>query len=230
MLLLNNRADASEEEWAPVSDLMAVLMLIFMFIAIVFVRSIVLEKQDFRQKCDEIFRSLDEEFRKDFDDWQAELDRDLTMRFKNPEVLFETGSDEIRPRFTEILSNFFPRYLKTVAESKDDILEIRIEGHTSSEYGGLQKEEAYLQNMRLSQDRTVAILTYLLSQTNIRPQDRAWARDLLTANGLSSSKLVDYNGELTKISGKDEDKIASRRVEFRLVAGACQKAGAYRNE
>ena len=212
----------TDEEWAPVSDLMAVLMLIFMFIAIVFIRTVVVQEQVFKEECNKIFQILDAEFHDDFLNWNAQLDEDLTIRFKNPEVLFEVGSDKIRTRFKDILEKFFPRYLQTISEHQDDVREIRIEGHTSSEYGDFSTEVAYLENMLLSQSRTAKILQYALTETNIRPEDYTWARDLITANGLSSSKLI-------KIAGK-ENKAASRRVEFRLVVSTCQKAGVYNND
>lgn len=230
MFLVNKNSTSNDEEWAPISDLMAVLMLIFMFIAIVFIRTIVEQEQVFKAECDKIFRILNDEFYKDFEDWQAKLGEDLTIRFYNPEVLFEVGSDTIQNKFKDILSDFFPRYIRVISVFKDEIQEIRIEGHTSSRYGDLSVDEAYLKNMDLSQDRTVAILNYVLTDTDIDRQDYNWSRDLITANGLSSSKLVDSNGQLIKISGNVEDKAASRRVEFRLVASSCQKAGSDSNE
>lgn len=214
-------ADAGDDEWAPVSNLMVVLMLIFMFVAIVFIRTIVDAEEVFREECDQIFRVLNGEFARDFSQWDAELDSDLTVRFNNPEVLFDIGSDEIRPYFLQILREFFPRYLRVTEPFRADIREIRIEGHTSSEYGELPPEQAYLQNMRLSQHRTLRILDFVLAETAIRQVDYNWARDLLTANGLSSSKRV-------LAPDGSEDKQASRRVEFRLVSSACQKAGVYR--
>ena len=226
-----SNVDIHEEEWAPVSDLMAVLMLIFMFIAIVFIRTIVVQEQVFKSECDKIFKILDDEFHDDFNLWDAELDSDLTIRFKNPDVLFLAGDDEIRPYFRDILSSFFPRYLRVIDddEIREDVREMRIEGHTSSEYGDLSPDEAYLENMRLSHNRTVEILSYILTLPSISKDQYNWSRRLITANGLSSSKLVDYEGEPVHITGREEDKESSRRVEFRLVTTSCQKAGVYKN-
>lgn len=224
MLFRRVTANTSDEEWAPISDLMAVLMFIFMFIAIVYIGAIVLKEKDYKERCKAIFNVLENQFSEDFVFWDAKLEEDLTIRFENPEVLFEAGSDTIRPRFQDILRNFFPRYLQIVSPYKEDIREIRIEGHTSSEYGELLSEEAYLKNMQLSQERTLRILIFALDETNINPSDYKWARDKITANGLSSSKLV-YLQNDTEI--KQEDKTASRRVEFRLVSLACQRAGVY---
>ena len=210
-----------DEQWAPISDLMAALMLIFMLIAVVYIRTVVDQQAVFKQECDKIYRELKTEFSKDFDVWQVNLLEDLTIQFRNPEVLFLTGSDEIRPYFERILENFFPRYMESISEYKNDIKEIRIEGHTSSEYeaatGG---DEAYFLNMELSQERTRAILQYVLNLPEANSYV-AWAKSHITANGLSSSKLIYVNGK--------EDRNLSRRVEFRLLTNSCQKAGVYNN-
>ena len=210
------------EQWAPISDLMAALMLIFMFIAIVFIRDVVEAEAVNQQKCDEIYQLLGKEFGHDFENWDVELLEDLTIRFRNPEVLFQSGEDEIRPRFRRILSDFFPRYMAIVQlpAYRDDIREVRIEGHTSSEWVDAPDERgAYFLNMDLSQRRTREILRFVL---DLPESDAyvAWARSRITANGLSSSRLI-LNEDGT------EDRIRSRRVEFRLLATSCQRAGVY---
>lgn len=221
-----NSHTTDDEQWMPVSDLMALLMLIFVFIAVIFVRTVVNQEKVFQEECDEIYRVLDVEFRDDFSNWQVELLKDLTIRFKNPEVLFLSGSDEIRPNFQKILSAFFPRYMQAVVPYQSDIREIRIEGHTSSEYlSALNEEDAYFRNMELSQNRTRAVLQYVMSLPETANY-RSWARPRITANGLSFSKLLDINGQPLDKGGK-EDKDLSRRVEFRLLTSSCQKAGVY---
>src|SRR5690606_651372 len=114
----------------------------------------------------------------------------------------------------KILDEFFPKYIEILGSEKyrADIEEIRIEGHTSSEAGLLSVDEAYFYNMRLSQDRTRSVLEYVLGIPEVRA-DRVWIREHLTANGLSSSKLVlDDKGK--------ENRLRSRRVEFRVRTNA----------
>lgn len=209
-----------DSSWAPVSDLMAVLMLVFMFIAVISIRTIVNEEEILNAECDEIYQALKAEFEGDFLDWKVVLLRDSTIRFRDPDVLFEAGSHEIRSDFRVILSLFFPRYLESINEFREDIREIRIEGHTSSEFKN--SEKPYISNMRLSQDRTREILEYVLSLPDPNRYVE-WAKPLITANGLSSSRLIRNKKD-------EEDKILSRRVEFRLLASSCQKAGIYDNQ
>ncbi len=221
-MIVRRIGSGDNEYWAPVSDLMAALMLIFMFIAIVFIRDVVESETVNGEKCKEVYRLLQTEFGHDFKRWDVELLEDLTIRFRNPEVLFESGKDEIRGRFAGILRDFFPRYMDVVQSPghRDDIREVRIEGHTSSAWIGARDErDAYFKNMDLSQRRTREILRFVL---NLPGADEymPWARSRITANGLSSSRLI-----VTE-TGR-EDPIRSRRVEFRLLATSCRRAGIY---
>lgn len=88
--------------------------------------------------------------------------------------------------------------------------------------GAESSDDAYFKNMALSQDRTRSILQFAMDLP-LASRLTEWAKPLITANGLSSSKLV-LNKE-----GR-EDAARSRRVEFRLITAACQKAGVYEDE
>lgn len=229
-MIYRSSAAGEDEQWAPVADLMAVLMLVFMFIAIIFVRTVVEQKEISQMECNKVYKILDGEFRADFNkpEWDAELHEDLTIRFRNPDVLFAAGSSEISAHFEGILSDFFPRYMAVIKGYEDSdegdtaVKEIRIEGHSSSEYlTATSADDAYFKNMELSQDRTRKILEYVLGLK--KAANYQWARGLITANGLSSSRII------TTEAGK-EDELLSRRVEFRLLVSSCQEAGVYNSE
>lgn len=141
--------------------------------------------------------------------WGAELDpANLTLSFKKPDVLFEQGSATLRPGFKTILNELFPAYIRILYEYRKDLDEVRIEGHTSPEWSTQTSDiQAYFLNMALSQDRTRAVLEYGLTETALPPDQANWARKLITANGLSSSRPRDTPE-------------ASRRVEFRVLTRA----------
>src|SRR6516165_5786533 len=82
----------------------------------------------------ELYDDLKREFESDLPRWGAEIDEDSTIRFKEPDVLFSTGSSDIKDNFKYILDDFFPRYVYILDSDKyrDAVEEIRIEGHTSS--------------------------------------------------------------------------------------------------
>lgn len=212
----------SESQWVSISDLMSVLMMIFLFIAISYMLNVIKEKDKIKEIAvtynklqTELYDDLMSEFKSDLDNWNAEIDKQtLSVKFEAPDVLFAPGSSTLQPKFKVILEDFFPRYVSilTGKKYKADIEEIRIEGHTSSEWSfEVPEEEAYFNNMELSQDRTRKVLEFVL-RNEILDGNKNWIRERLTANGLSSSKLVATNGI--------EDKIKSRRVEFRVRTNA----------
>lgn len=230
--ILTTREQDTEEHWISISDMMAGLMVIFLFIAISYMLHVQAEQERIEQIAvtyeklqSDLYADLEEEFKDDLNRWNAVLqEQTLSIRFKEPEVLFEQGSAEVRPDFEKILDDFFPRYIRILRESKDsngkpkyinDIAEIRIEGHTSSEWTeNISSEAAYIHNMELSQGRTRSVLEYVLQIPSIRQSQEIqdWLKLHLTANGLSSSKLITSKGI--------ENKKESRRVEFRVRTNA----------
>ena len=215
----------SEAEWISISDLMAALMMIFLFIAISYMNSLQIRAKQikkiavaYQELQNDLYNDLYKEFENDLQNWDAEIDRaTLSVRFNEPEVLFHQGSYKVTQRFRSILDKFFIRYLYIMYDQKyqESIEEIRIEGHTSSEWTSLADEEtAYFLNMELSQNRTRAVLKYcieLIKDDNLK----YWSKQFITANGLSSSRLIFSDGI--------EDKNSSRRVEFRIKTAAEKK-------
>lgn len=168
----------------------------------------------------ELFDDLYQEFRSDLERWNAILDREtLSVRFQEPDVLFGRGEAEIKPAFQAILDDFFPRYIRilSIPKYKENIEEIRIEGHTSSEWiNESDPTRSYFKNMELSQNRTRSVLEYVLQL--VHDEQRDWCQRLITANGLSSSKLI-------QMASGEEDKDRSRRVEFRVRTNADVQIG-----
>ena len=193
-------------------DLMAGLLFIF----ILLLMGALLQVQEKAEQDEEVVRryeqiktqlyiDLQDEFKEDLKVWRATIDSSLCIRFQEPAMLFDNDKAVLKPLFKEILDDFFPRYIKVLnrPEYKENIVEIRIEGHTDSNGG-------YFHNMELSQNRTRSVLEYcfgLMTQEQI-----IWAKSLITANGLSSSQPILVHGV--------EDKSLSRRVEFRVRTNA----------
>ena len=187
-----------EGQWISVADLMAGLMVIFLFIAISYIRPIENTQETIRSIAAtwndseaDIHAALQREFGDDLRRWNAELEREtLTVRFKAPEVLFGNATHELKPTFKTILMDFFPRYLRVLEGFRGAIDEVRIEGHTSSVWqGSTSAEDAYFKNMALSQARTRSVLEFGLLLPASQPF-RDWARGHLTATGLSSSRPI----------------------------------------
>lgn len=181
------------------------------------VRDIANAYQNIRE---DLYHALYEEFKNDLPKWGAEIHKEtLTVRFKEPSIYFDTGKDALKPEFKVVLRDFFPRYVNLLHQEKyrEHIDEIRIEGHTSSEWTlDTKGKDPYFLNMELSQGRTRSVLEFCQGEIG-NPDLRAWARSKITANGLSSSKLIMASGV--------EDKEASRRVEFRVRTDAEKRIG-----
>lgn len=211
--------------WLSVSDLMTGLMVIFLFISIAYISRVQQNQTvltDYVETKNQLHQKLVKEFEGDTLNWQMAIGKDLSMKFKEPTVLFASGSYELTPRFKEILDEFLPRYFNILLNDslKKNIQEIRIEGHTDDVPSPRYDPDPYIANVILSQQRALSVLRYLRSMPSYQKytQDE---RNLLeywfTANGLSYGKAVDHNGEYILKSGKPIDKDMSRRVEFRIV-------------
>jgi len=212
------RKTNSESFWPSISDLMAGLMMVFLFVAVSFMLEINNQKESMENlvakyklgKLD-LYESLVEEFDEDLDRWDATIDKEtLSIRFNEPEILFSRGSANINEKFKALLDDFFPRYIQILSSPryKGEIEEIRIEGHTSSEWATWStKMGSYYSNMELSQARTRNTLKYVMEQPESKKKEE-FLIDKLTANGLSFSKRIVVDGR--------EDGKASRRVEFKV--------------
>ena len=217
-------------QWISISDMMAGIMMIFLLITVSFMlitqkaqedlrvqnqklleineamSSIAKDYSDLRQ---ELYEALLKEFGKDLKVWDASIDEDNTIRFNEPEVLFDIGAKQVKKRFKDILDDFFPRYVRILALEKfqNSIEEIRIEGHTSQVWFAANTlEERYLGNAELSQARALEVLKYCFNLKSINSY-KEWLVKVFRANGLSFAKPLE-----------DDDK--SRRVEFRVIPKA----------
>ncbi len=219
----------SDNHWASFSDIMTGLMMIFLFISISYMlevqkkqkeRDIIFE--EFKATKEELYNELDSVFKADFQEWKVKLDKDLSIKFTNPDVLFQSGKTSIRPFFSIILDDFLPRYFEIILQDKykDKIAEIRIEGHTDTVPAPDFDKDPYIANLLLSQKRSAEVVKYLRNMRyfkSITSEKINLIEFLLTANGLSFGRTVDNNGELTIISKLPINNKKSRRVEFRII-------------
>jgi outer membrane protein OmpA-like peptidoglycan-associated protein len=211
--------------WIVLADLMTVLMVIFLFIAVTYMIIIKEEKEksnkmisDYQESKIALLNELNAEFKNDFikTKWNAVLDSsDLSIKFIDEKILFDNNKSDLKAEFKNILSDFFPRYLKIIMKPKyiDKIAEVRVEGHTSP-------IGEYIHNLELSQDRTRNVIEYLrtLEYYQIqKPDEKERLQYWLTANGLSYGRTLDKNGNLTHKNKLPHDNEKCRRVEFKIV-------------
>ena len=220
--------------WISFSDLMTGLMIIFLFIAVSYINKVREEQrqrdivfEEFKATKDELYAELEQTFKDDFKEWEMVLDKDLSIKFTNPDVLFAPARSCIRPKFANILNNFLPRYFDVLLSDKYDgrISEIRIEGHTDTKPAYSFDNDPYIGNVKLSQLRSAEVLKYLREMPfyqKLTESAEQRLQFLLTANGLSYGRTLDDSRELTSVSGKTANDRLSRRVEFRIITNSEQ--------
>ena len=211
--------------WMSVSDLMTGLMVIFLFIAIAYISRVQSNQTvltDYVETKQKLHDKLVKEFEGDTLKWLMAIGKDLSMKFNNPTVLFKQGSWDLTPQFQAILDDFLPRYFEILLNDslRNNIKEIRIEGHTDSVPMPQLDSDPYIANVILSQRRSLSVLRYFRSMPIFQqysPEQQKLLEYWFTSNGLSYGKSLDEDGNYTIATRKAIDLQRSRRVEFRIV-------------
>lgn len=229
MAFTKGKGSSNESNWISFSDIMTGLMVIFMFIAISYIVEVQKKQQErdiifeeFKATKEKLYAELENEFKDDFKEWQVELDKDLSIKFTNPEVLFESGQTDIRPYFSQILAKFLPRYFSILMQEKyrNKIAEIRIEGHTDNVPAPRFDSDPYIGNVMLSQLRSAQVLKFFRNMDyykSLSIKDEQRLQFWLTANGLSYGRTLDDTKQMTALTGNPANNNYSRRVEFRII-------------
>ena len=122
------------------------------------------------------------------------------------DVLFESGEHKLTDAGKRFVDQFLTVYLDVLfsEEYRDYVSEIIIEGHTDS-VGG------YLTNLELSQQRALAVASYVLDSScrAVSADVKNELRKVVTVNGRSYSDRI-FNADGT------ENMDASRRVVFKF--------------
>ena len=116
-------------------------------------------------------------------------------------ILFDKGSSELKEESKEELKRAFENYIGALVTNqaiRPHLERINIEGHTDS-------DGTYLYNLKLSQERALAVMHYLLTLPIAQKYD---LKKYLVASGRA------YLDNVKK--GSVEDKDASRRIEIKF--------------
>ncbi len=121
-------------------------------------------------------------------------------------VLFGYNENELTDEGNAMLSEILPIYCKVLMNEKyqDYLAEVRIDGYTDT-------SGDYLYNLRLSQERALAVANYLMISADsfLTAEEQEALRSKLTANGHSMSNPVyTEDGQI--------NMDASRRVEIKF--------------
>ena len=249
--MLFKASNRSEDYWISVSDLMAGLMILFLFIAISYMvktqkenEMFIYIEQEYELAQNAIYKALFEEFKDDLEKWDAKIDKEnLAFIFLSPDVLFKSGESTLQERYKIILDDFFPRYIVSLdnvfykidypnpdnssemvthnKKAKDNISAIRIEGHANK----LAPSEYNGVQIRTNNEKFL----YNMQLSSDRSQSVLTYILKLDLNDQKpwvrdNVRSVGYSSSrpVFLTNGKD-DLERSKRVEFRIVLDAQEK-------
>ncbi len=204
---------------------MTALMMVFLLIAIIYVSEVQEKREEenkliteYNQSKKDIHDELNSAFKDKFQEWDMVLDDDLSIKFNNPDVLFERFDANLTDKYKRVLDEFIPTYLSIInkTEYREDIKEVRIEGHTAD------YDNRYMDSIRLSQDRSNSVLSYIFDSEyfkNLGYNDKIQLQFWLTSNGLGYGRAIDDDGTFV-IDSRNGISAKSRRVEFKIVTSS----------
>jgi len=129
------------------------------------------------------------------------IDRKTGALRLSSNILFDKGSSELKDEAKSQLAKAFNDYIGALVTNeaiRPHLERIVVEGHTDS-------DGTYLYNLKLSQERALAVMNYLLTLPIARKYD---LRKYLVASGRAYLDPIIHNGL--------EDKEASRRIEIKF--------------
>ena len=222
-----------------ISDMMAALCCVFVLICVTVMVRLTEQKAEFQRQNKkansyyamrtDLYEKLMETFKDEVNSGKVSIDeKTLTISFKNPDVLFEMNDTKLKPEYEKTLDIFFPKLVQLLYTStytvdgiekpiKDEIEEVRIEGHTATSVK-LDEKTNYEWGMKTSQERTRNILKHCINGEEIKnkiPNEQmSWIKKNIAAIGYSNSRHITYPN--TDV----ENQEASRRVDFRILTNA----------
>lgn len=148
----------------------------------------------------------------EFAGYGALVDKDTGDVTLEQDITFEQDGNQLTQQGRACLDEVLPKYIRILMseEYKDQLSQVIIEGHTSS-------EGRYMYNLNLGQERAYAVANYFLNEDNGNPFEKISDemldafRPYVSVNSRSESELIyDEYGI--------EDEAASRRVviKYRL--------------
>jgi outer membrane protein OmpA-like peptidoglycan-associated protein len=138
---------------------------------------------------------------------QLQIREDLTIEFIDDRLYFNVGDYKLTHTQKIFLDKFSKKLLPFLLQNRELISTLEVNGHTSSEWGGTNFTQRYINNEKLSMERSFSTLSYIFKTQTQKTQK--WLSDVLQGSGFSYSKNVMLN--------EVEDKKKSRRVTFKVI-------------
>ena len=155
----------------------------------------------------DLFAKLNKLFEKEIQKKQLLIKKDLSIELTDRNLYFKEGQYKLHHKQKLFLNAMSKKLLKFLYSYRNQITLFEVNGHTSSEWGGTGFTKKYLNNEKLSLNRSYETISYIFMNQPKKVQH--WLTKVLKGSGYSYSKNIKYSGI--------ENKGRSRRVSFKIV-------------
>ena len=138
---------------------------------------------------------------------QIAIQEDLSIEFLEKSLYFQAGIYKLTKKQKIFLKNFATKLVPFLKNNQEFIENLEINGHTSSEWKSVDFTSKYLNNEKLSLERSFSVLSYIFQTQNKKTQK-------LLAKKFKGSGL-NYSQKIVK--NNSEDRAKSRRVSFKIL-------------
>jgi len=158
-------------------------------------------------KSSDVYKNLNLLFKKELDSGLIEIKEDLSINLIDKGLYFKVSEYVINKKQKEFLKPFSIKLFKFLKANQSVVDTLEINGHTSSEWSGVDFTDSYLKNEKLSMKRSYSALELMYKSQDM--DTKKYLSKILKGSGLGYSKKVLFN--------EYEDKKKSRRVSFKII-------------
>lgn len=132
---------------------------------------------------------------------------DLRIELTGTALYFKIGQYKLTAEQKHFLNIFSHKLMPFLLRHRSEIKTLEVNGHTSSEWDGVDFSHRYVNNEKLSLNRAFSTIQYIFLNQKI--ENQKYLTQILKGSGLSYRKKVLNYGS--------ENKEKSRRVTFKIV-------------
>ena len=154
-----------------------------------------------------VYESLSTLYKKEIADKQIKIKKDLTIEFLDKRLYFDVGAYKLTKTQKIFLDKFGKKLLQFLYANKEYVNSLEVNGYTSSEWGSSNFQSRYLNNEKLSLNRSYEVISSIFKSSPKNIQ--VWLSGILKGSGHSYAHSIKHDGT--------ELKKESRRVSFKII-------------
>lgn len=154
-----------------------------------------------------LHKELSDIFSKEINEHAITISKDMFLSIEESALYFDVAEFNLKKNQKQFLDTLNQKLIPFIKKYHTIIESVEINGHTSSEWSGVDFATNYLNNAELSLKRSFSVLSYIFKSQDKKTQEILVK--LLRGSGSS------YKNK--KMIEKIEDKEKSRRVTFKII-------------